>query len=103
MFWMIVGSAIGGLVIGLLGKFIAPGARDNIPLWLTLLCGVGGIFLGSWLYYELFGVANNLQGNPDYDWLNTSKGVDWARHLWQIVTAALLVMGAAFVTGRQKS
>ena len=28
-----------GTVIGLLGKFVAPGNRDNIPLWLTVVCG----------------------------------------------------------------
>ncbi len=102
MFWNIVGAIIGGLIIGLLGKFFAPGNRDNIPLWLTVLCGIGGIFLGSWIYYELFGVADNVVGNPDYDWLNTSKGVDWWRHIWQIATAAVLVVIAAAVTGRSR-
>ncbi|MGO4255464.1 hypothetical protein [Marmoricola sp. RAF53] len=102
MFWTIVGSIIGGLIIGLLGKFFAPGNRDNIPLWLTLLCGIGGIFLGSWLYYLIFGVADNVANNPDYDWLNTTKGPDWWRFAWQVATAAVLVVVAAGVTGRSK-
>src|SRR4051794_41768171 len=38
----IIGLIIAGLIIGLLGKFAAPGTRDNTPLWLTLLCGIGG-------------------------------------------------------------
>ena len=46
---------IGGVVIGLLGKFVAPGNRDNIPLWLTVVCGVLGIFLGTFLYVDLLG------------------------------------------------
>ena len=33
----ILGIIIAGLIIGLLGKFVAPGDKDNIPLWLTLL------------------------------------------------------------------
>ncbi len=33
----IIGLLIGGLIIGLLGKFVAPGDKDNIPIWLTLL------------------------------------------------------------------
>ena len=44
--WLI----IGGVVIGLLGKFVAPGDKDNIPLWLTVLCGIGGIILGYYIY-----------------------------------------------------
>ena len=34
---------IGGTIIGLLGKLVAPGDRDNIPLWLTIVCGIGGM------------------------------------------------------------
>ena len=103
MFWTIVGSIIGGLIIGLLGKFVAPGNRDSIPLWLTVLSGIGGIFLGSYLYFAIFDVADNVAGNADYDWLNTSKGVDWWRHAWQIVVAAILVVAASAVTGRRKT
>ena len=38
----IIGVIIAGIIIGLLGKFFAPGNRDNIPLWLTVLCGIAG-------------------------------------------------------------
>ena len=39
-----------GIIIGLLGKFVAPGDRDNIPLWLTVVCGIVGVLIGygSW-------------------------------------------------------
>jgi len=37
-----------GLIIGLLGKWVAPGNRDSIPLWLTVICGIGGMFIGSY-------------------------------------------------------
>ena len=46
----ILWALIGGTVLGLLGKMLAPGDRDNIPLWLTILCGIGGGLLGTWLY-----------------------------------------------------
>ena len=36
-------AVIGGTVIGLLGKLVAPGDSDNVPLWLTILCGIGGV------------------------------------------------------------
>jgi uncharacterized membrane protein YeaQ/YmgE (transglycosylase-associated protein family) len=38
----ILGVLVAGVIIGLLGKRVAPGDRDNIPLWLTVTCGVGG-------------------------------------------------------------
>ena len=39
----IIGVIIAGIVIGVLGKFVAPGDKDNIPIWLTILCGIGVI------------------------------------------------------------
>jgi uncharacterized membrane protein YeaQ/YmgE (transglycosylase-associated protein family) len=82
----IVFLIIAGLIIGLLGKFVAPGARDNTPLWLTLLCGIGGVLLGYWLS-GLLGVAD-------------TKGVDWIRWIISIIVAAVLVVIASTVTGR---
>ena len=81
-------ALIGGTVIGLLGKLVAPGDRDEIPLWLTVLCGIGGILVGNFLYGLFF--ADN------------TRGVDWWRHTWQIVVAAILVAVAAGATGRSR-
>lgn len=94
MIGTILTALIGGTVIGILGKLVAPGGRDNIPLWLTVVCGIGGIFLGSYAYAAIFDCA---------DMNNCTKGVDWFRHLWQVVTAAVLVMIAATVTGRKRA
>jgi len=88
-FGEIVSLIIGGIIIGLLGKFFAPGDRDRIPLWLTLLCGIGGIFLGNFLYVDVF------------DYKANTVGFDWWRHLWQVAVAAVLVVVAAGVTGRK--
>ena len=74
---------LGGIIIGLLGKFLAPGSRDNIPLWLTVVCGIVGILLGNWLYVDVFGGKC------------ATSGVDWLRHIVQIITAAVLVVIAA--------
>ena len=76
---------IAGLIIGLLGKFIAPGDKDNIPIWLTLLCGIGGVLLG-WVIYDAFGG-------------DETNGVDWIRWLVSIVVASVLVIIASTVTG----
>ncbi len=84
----ILWALIGGTVIGLLGKLVAPGDRDNIPLWLTIICGIAGVLIGNFLYGQFF--------NPD------TRGVDWWRHIWQVAVAAVLVMVAAGATGRRK-
>jgi uncharacterized membrane protein YeaQ/YmgE (transglycosylase-associated protein family) len=85
----IIGVIIIGLIIGLLGKFVAPGDKDNIPIWLTLLCGVGGVIIG-WYIYSAFGG-------------NGSSGVDWVRWIVAIVVAAILVVIASTVTGRNNN
>ena len=94
MLGTIIVTLVAGLIIGLLGKFVAPGDRDNIPLWLTVLCGIGGCLIGSYLYAGVFDCSNRN---------NCTNGVDWWRHVWQIGVAAGLVMLAATVTGRSKA
>ncbi len=85
----IIGVLIAGIIIGLLGKFVAPGDKDNIPLWLTILCGIGGVILG-WFLYTAFGGDG-------------SRGIDWVRWLIAIAVAAVLVVIASTVTGRSRS
>jgi uncharacterized membrane protein YeaQ/YmgE (transglycosylase-associated protein family) len=75
-----------GAIIGLLGKLVAPGDKDNIPIWLTILCGIGGVLLGYWIY-SLFGGDG-------------SGGVDWVRWIVAVLVAAVLVVIASTVTGR---
>jgi uncharacterized membrane protein YeaQ/YmgE (transglycosylase-associated protein family) len=79
---------VGGIVIGVLGKLVAPGNRDKIPFWLTVACGIVGIFLGNWLYVDVFGGKCS------------THGVDWLRHIVQVLAAAVVVMVAATLTGR---
>jgi uncharacterized membrane protein YeaQ/YmgE (transglycosylase-associated protein family) len=85
----VIGVIIAGIIIGLLGKFVAPGDRDNIPIWLTVVCGIGGVLIG---YY----VAQAL-GVED------TKGVDWLKWIISIIVAAVLVMVAASVTGGKRA
>ncbi len=84
----IIGVIIAGIIIGLLGKFFAPGKRDDIPLWLTILCGIGGVLIGYFIAAAL-GVE-------------ATSGVDWIRWIISIVVAAILVMIAAGITGNRK-
>jgi uncharacterized membrane protein YeaQ/YmgE (transglycosylase-associated protein family) len=82
---------IGGAVIGILGKVAAPGDRDRIPFWLTVVCGIVGIFIGNWLYVDLLGGRC------------ATSGIDWLRHIVQVLAAAVVVMVAASLTGRSRS
>ncbi len=82
----IIGLIIAGIIIGLLGKFVAPGDKDNIPLWLTLLCGIGGVLIGDVIYHAFGG--------------NGSPGVDWTKWIVAILTSAVLVVIASTLTGR---
>ncbi|WNV75723.1 GlsB/YeaQ/YmgE family stress response membrane protein [Geodermatophilus sp. DSM 44513] len=82
----IIGLIVAGLIIGLLGKFVAPGAKDNTPIWLTILCGIGGVLIGYYVSGAL-GVA-------------ATSGIDWVRWIISIVLAAVLVVAASTLTGR---
>ena len=82
----IIGLIIAGLIIGLLGKFVAPGARDNTPLWLTLLCGIGGVLIG----YYVSGALG----------VEETRGIDWIRWIISIILAAVLVVAASTLTNR---
>ena len=82
----IIGLIVAGLIIGLLGKFVAPGSRDNTPLWLTLLCGIGGVLIG----YYVSGALG----------VKETAGIDWIRWIISIILAAVLVVAASTLTGR---
>ena len=84
LFYLIVGA-----VVGVLGKFVAPGSRDNIPFWLTIICGIGGMLLGDVIYRSFGG--------------DGSRGLDWTQGLVAVLTSAVLVMAAATITGRSRS
>jgi uncharacterized membrane protein YeaQ/YmgE (transglycosylase-associated protein family) len=82
----IIGVIIAGIIIGLLGKWVAPGSRDNTPLWWTVLCGIGGVLIG---YYVAAALG-----------VEATAGIDWIRWIISILVAAVLVMIAATLTGR---
>ena len=84
----IIGVLIAGIIIGFVGKWVAPGDKDNTPLWLTILCGIVGALIG-WIIYAVFGG-------------NGSPGIDWTRWIIAGVCAAILVVIASTLTGRNK-
>jgi uncharacterized membrane protein YeaQ/YmgE (transglycosylase-associated protein family) len=84
----VFGVIIAGIIIGALGRFVAPSGRDKIPLWLTVVCGIGGVLIG---WYVAAGLG-----------VEATKGVDWLRWIISVLVAAGLVMVASSVTSRRR-
>ena len=83
LFFLIVGA-----IVGLIGKVLAPGDKDNIPLWLTVVCGIGGMVLGGVIYRAFGG--------------DGSGGLDWVQGIVAVLTAMVLVIIASMVSGRSR-
>jgi len=84
----VIGVIVAGIIIGLLGKLVAPGDKDNTPIWATILAGIAGVLIG-WYVSAALGVAE-------------TDGVDWIRWIISIVVAAILVMVTASLMGRNR-
>jgi uncharacterized membrane protein YeaQ/YmgE (transglycosylase-associated protein family) len=81
----IITALIVGLIIGALGRLVVPG-RQNIPIWLTMLIGVGAALLGT-VIARAIGVAD-------------TAGLDWTELLIQVILAAVGVALVVGVAGR---
>jgi uncharacterized membrane protein YeaQ/YmgE (transglycosylase-associated protein family) len=57
----ILGLVLGGLVVGALGRLAVPGP-DPMPLWTTILLGIGGALVGGGVGYSLIGGAGYFLG-----------------------------------------
>jgi uncharacterized membrane protein YeaQ/YmgE (transglycosylase-associated protein family) len=84
----IITAIIVGLIIGALGRLVVPG-RQNIPMWLTMVIGVGAALLGTVIARSL-GVA-------------TTNGIDWVELLIQVGLAAVGVMLTVSLAGGRRS
>ena len=80
-------TILAGVVVGLLGKFFAPGDKDNVPLWLVVALGVVGVVVGRLIAAQL-GVAN-------------TAGGDWVKWAIQIGLAVVLVMATSVALARR--
>ncbi|MFE6609978.1 GlsB/YeaQ/YmgE family stress response membrane protein [Amycolatopsis sp. NPDC057786] len=82
----IITAIVVGLILGVLGRFFAPG-KQSIPIWLTIVVGIVAAFIGT-------AIARGL-GYAD------TKGFDWLELITQIVIAGLGVTLAANLYGRR--
>ena len=81
-------ALIVGLIIGALGRLVAPG-RQKIPIWLTLLVGIAAALIGTALAAAI-GVA-------------VTPGIDWIELIIQVVLAAVGVTTADGLYGRRSA
>jgi uncharacterized membrane protein YeaQ/YmgE (transglycosylase-associated protein family) len=85
----IISAILIGIVIGALGRLVVPG-KQHIPIWLTILVGIGAAFLGT-------GLARAM-GIP-----TATEGIDWLELLVQVIVAAVGVAIVAAVFGRRRT
>jgi uncharacterized membrane protein YeaQ/YmgE (transglycosylase-associated protein family) len=76
----IVGLLIAGIILGILGRMLAPG-EQKIPFWLTIVAGIVGALVGN-LVASWVGVRY-------------TGGFDWWRHIFQVIAAVIAVTLAA--------
>ncbi|QRP49682.1 GlsB/YeaQ/YmgE family stress response membrane protein [Amycolatopsis sp. FDAARGOS 1241] len=82
----IISAILVGLVIGVLGRLVAPG-KQKIPIWLTIVIGIIAAFAGT-------AIARG--GYAE------TAGFDWLELLTQVVLAALGVALTAAAYGKRR-
>lgn len=88
MLMTIISAVIGGLIIGALARLVMPG-NQNISILMTILLGILGSAVGSWLVTTLFGY-NNADG-----------GINWIGVIAGVAVAAVLIAIYLSMTGRR--
>jgi uncharacterized membrane protein YeaQ/YmgE (transglycosylase-associated protein family) len=85
----IITAILIGIVIGVLGRMVAPG-KQNISILVTVLVGIVAAFVGTALARAM--------GIP-----TATNGIDWLELLVQVIVAAVGVGLVSAMTGRRKS
>jgi uncharacterized membrane protein YeaQ/YmgE (transglycosylase-associated protein family) len=83
----IITAIVVGLVLGVLGRMVAPGAQ-KIPIWLTILVGIAAAFIGTWIA-KAIGISTE------------TDGIDWLEVIVQVVVAAVGVTLVASLMGKR--
>lgn len=84
----ILGAIIIGAIIGALARLVLPG-KQSISVLVTIILGILGSLIGSWLY-------TTLSGNSD------TPGIDWIALVLGVVVAAVLIVAYGALAGRRQ-
>lgn len=82
----ILGFLLVGCIVGPIARFVVPG-DDPMPIWMTIVLGAIGAFLGGWLLAEVI--------TPD------NEGIPWIAAI--VAAAALVVLVRLFRRGTTTS
>ena len=88
MIGTIIGAIIVGAIIGALARLVLPG-RQSVSVLVTVILGILGSLIGSWLVYQL-------------GYNNSNGGFEIIPFLAGVVVAALLIVGYGMATGRKQ-
>lgn len=88
MIGSIISAIVVGIIIGLLGRLVAPG-KQNISLLVTMIVGIIAAFVGT-LIANALGVGD-------------TKGIDWIELIIQVALAAVGVTIAARSLGGRRT
>ena len=88
MIGTIIGAIIVGLIIGALARLVLPG-KQNISVLVTIVLGILGSLIGSWIVYQL-------------GYSNSNGGFKIIPFLAGIVVAAVLIVIYGNVTGKKQ-
>jgi uncharacterized membrane protein YeaQ/YmgE (transglycosylase-associated protein family) len=89
MIGTIISAIIVGLIIGALARLVLPG-KQNISVLVTIILGILGSLIGSWVVYQL-------------GYNNDNGGWKIIPFIAGIVVAALLIVIYGNVVGRRKT
>lgn len=78
MLTTIVVTVILGAIIGALARLVLPG-RQNISTFMTVVLGIVGALIGSWLWTGVFNKSN-------------TSGIDWIALIMGVIVAAVLIV-----------
>jgi len=87
MIGTIIGAIVVGLIIGALARLIMPG-KQNIGVIMTIVLGILGSFIGTWVTYKL-------------GYTNANGGFEIIPFLVGIVVAVILIAVYLGITGRR--
>jgi len=88
MIGTIIGAIIVGAIVGALARLVLPG-KQNISMLVTIVLGILGSLIGSWIVYQL-------------GYSNSNGGFKIIPFLAGIVVAAVLIVIYGNVTGKKQ-
>ena len=88
MIGTIIGAIIVGAIIGALARLVLPG-RQSISVLVTVILGILGSLIASWLVYQL-------------GYSNSNGGFQFIPFIAGVIVAALLIVGYGMATGKKQ-